>query len=190
MSPVLSKFVQRAVIDSGGCGWREREAHSTYTAGPQAAPTCLTPARCASRWCWPSTASGHPVTRPDPEPPSDQPLSNRTQCGQVLLSARIRVDLVGPAKQPAPVWMVTFAAHRDRPRETALRWRVWPGTSAYIRHQLLARVAECGIEVAYVPTPRGAASALRFFLTNDLRQRGGAERGNSCPLARPCCLDR
>jgi hypothetical protein len=42
-----------------------------------------------------------------------------TQCGQVLLAARIRVDLVGPANNPTPVRMVTPAAHPtgpERPR--------------------------------------------------------------------------
>lgn len=82
---------------------------------------------------------------------------------------------------PTPVRVVALAAHRDRPREAALRRRVAPETSA----QLLAQPVKCGGEVACVPYTTHALSPCRFSLTNDLCPRGGTERGNSTHPARP-----
>jgi hypothetical protein len=42
------------------------------------------------------------VIRPDRNPRQTSHRATAAQCGQVLLAARIRVDLVGPSQQPDP----------------------------------------------------------------------------------------
>ena len=59
------------------------------------------------------------VTRPHRNPRQTSHRVTVTQCGQVLLAARIRVDLVGTAIQPDSGPDDDPAAHRHRPREAA-----------------------------------------------------------------------
>lgn len=51
--------------------------------------------------------------------------------------------------------------------------------------QLLAKLVECGVEVACVPYTTQALPPRRFSLTTIFAHRGGAERGNCAPPARP-----